>query len=231
MGDCLDTDFTVVDCTDLHDYQVVGFSTQQGVCASLGEELVGRGATYTTRIVYGAVGAELIDEDAYGSVCLAALANMRWLQPHDFSLENSVAESRDAALLVGGCQPFGTTAVWGRASDLGPCNDEQGWLSGQFFVAPGAGDDADPETICQQFADEFGGRDPQTYRQPGNPFVASVLRQSGRTQAQFVPFVGVLIQGEEVPFRADAAQAMPLPTEADEHDRFACAARLLPDEP
>lgn len=71
------------------------------------------------------------------------------LQAFDFTLEDAVTESKETRLLVGGCQQSKTTDVFGRATDLGRCTDDQPPLACHFFAVPDENGATDFATICQ----------------------------------------------------------------------------------
>lgn len=236
VGDCLGRDYSLVDCASPHLLQVTAFGLTDRECVTAGEDFVGRGATFTTRVVHDRVRGPEVAPSLVGSMCVSGLAVPADLQQIDTSLEGAVSDTLASARLVGGCQASSTTADLGDARDLGPCSPASPWLSGHFWSPDPFPPDA---SVCQRFSDRLGGGQLRAEPVP-TPFDTAALRdrESGRKvvlnadqqSSFFVPRVEVRLAGAETEtFEAAVPQALPMPMAKDHpvHYRMVCGTKAF----
>ena len=234
VGDCLDDGLGVVDCSLPHRLQVTGFATADRPCITAGEDFVGRGATFTSRVVHDRIRGPEVDPSLTGSMCLTGLVDRDRLQTIGFSLEAVVGDNLTSARLVGGCQSENRVSGLGDASDLGPCSVDRPWLSGHSWRKGPI--PADPP-YCRTFSRAMDGR-PYIAEPFEQPFDTAALwareversedLQAGDLPSFFVPRIEVELRpGEAETFEAATAQAMPIPRPEDHptHYRLVCGVR------
>ena len=235
VGDCLLRDYSLVDCSQPHVLQVTAFRSRDRDCITAGEAFVGRGATFTTRVVHDQVRGVEVAPSLEGSMCVAALAVPGDVQQFQESLERSVSDTLASARLVGGCQSASTSASLGDARDLRPCDPANPWLSGHFWSPDALPPDS---PVCRDFVGRLGGGPSRAEPIP-TPFDTAALRkrESGRGAALnadqnpsfFVPRVEVRLAGAQAEtFEAAVPQALPMPETKDHavHYRMVCGAKV-----